>query len=139
MTQNAIVKLKSDGTATLSLFTSTGTLLCCALPTLLVTLGLGTVVASTLSSVPFLMTLSRNKGWTFLIAGLAIALNFYLVYRKKSTDAEECEVDLTTGEAACDVATNWNKRILWVTVVIYIIGFTVSYLAFPALMFLGLL
>ena len=93
MIKNAIVKLKSDGTAILSLFTSTGTLLCCALPTLLVTLGLGTVVASTLSSVPFLMTLSRNKGWTFLIAGLAIALNFYLVYRKKSTDAEACAMD----------------------------------------------
>ncbi len=137
--KNSIVKLKSDGTAILSLFTSTGTLLCCALPTLLVTLGLGTVVASTLSSVPFLMTLSRNKEWTFLVAGLAIALNLYLVYRKKSTDAEACEVDLITGEAACDVATNWNKRILWVTVVIYIIGFSVSYLAFPALMYLELL
>jgi mercuric ion transport protein len=47
--------------AIVSLFASTGTLLCCALPALLVTLGLGAVVAGAVSSVPWLVPLSRNK------------------------------------------------------------------------------
>src|SRR5688572_11122802 len=49
----------------LSLFTSVGTLLCCALPSLLVLLGLGVTVASVLASAPWLATLSRHKSWVF--------------------------------------------------------------------------
>ena len=49
----------------ISLFTSFGTLLCCALPSLLVLLGLGATVASFLSAVPWLVVLSRHKTWVF--------------------------------------------------------------------------
>ena len=48
-----------------SLFTSLSTLMCCALPSLLVLFGLGTSVASMLSFMPWLVTLSRHKQWTF--------------------------------------------------------------------------
>ena len=47
-----------------SLFTSLSTLLCCALPSVLVLLGLGRTVASALSSLPWLVSLSRHKAWT---------------------------------------------------------------------------
>jgi mercuric ion transport protein len=60
----------------LSLFTSLGTLLCCALPALLVLIGLGATVASVVSSAPWLITLSRHKNWTFTVAGLLIGANF---------------------------------------------------------------
>src|SRR4051812_49873489 len=56
----------------LSLFTSFGTLLCCALPSLLVLLGLGATVASFLAAAPWLVTLSRHKTWVFVVAGLLI-------------------------------------------------------------------
>jgi mercuric ion transport protein len=59
-----------------SLFTSLSTLLCCALPSLLVLFGLGASVASTLSFLPWLVTLSRHKQWTFAISGGLIALTF---------------------------------------------------------------
>src|ERR1700736_2365718 len=49
----------------LSLFASFGTWLCCALPSLLVLLGLGATVASFLSAVPWLVTLSHHKNWVF--------------------------------------------------------------------------
>src|SRR5438045_6677498 len=65
----------------LSLFTSFGTLLCCALPSLLVLLGLGATVASFLSAVPWLVTLSRHKLWVFAISGVMIAANLLYVYR----------------------------------------------------------
>jgi mercuric ion transport protein len=52
-----------------SLFTSLSTLLCCALPSLLVLLGLGATVASALSVLPWLVMLSRHKSWTFGVSG----------------------------------------------------------------------
>ncbi len=64
----------------LSLFTSFGTLLCCALPSLLVLVGLGATVASFLSALPWLVTLSHHKNWVFLISGALIAGNFLYVY-----------------------------------------------------------
>src|SRR5947207_4246993 len=64
----------------LSLFTSFGTLLCCALPSLLVLLGLGGTVASFLSAVPWLVVLSRHKAWLFSISGLLIIGNLIYVY-----------------------------------------------------------
>src|SRR6202162_6232603 len=63
-----------------SLFTSLGTLLCCALPSLLVLVGLGASVASMLSFIPWLVTLSRHKQWTFSISGILIALSFVNMY-----------------------------------------------------------
>jgi mercuric ion transport protein len=44
-----------------SLLTSVSTLLCCALPSLLVLVGLGASVASMLSFLPWLVTLSHYK------------------------------------------------------------------------------
>src|SRR5271169_2236826 len=65
----------------LSLFTSLGTLLCCALPSLLVLVGLGATVASFLSAVPWLVALSHHKDWVFVVAGLLIGGNWVYVYR----------------------------------------------------------
>src|SRR3954471_9368484 len=64
-----------------SLFTSVGTLLCCALPSLLVLLGLGATVASFLSAAPWLVALSHHKGWVFGLSGALILTNVYYTYR----------------------------------------------------------
>src|SRR6266513_2586106 len=87
----------------LSLFSSLGTLLCCALPSLLVLFGLGATVASVLSAAPWLVALSRHKNWTFAIAGLLIAGNFVYVYAlapRMRARTEQC----APGEEACVVA-----------------------------------
>src|SRR5881275_356872 len=65
-------KTRSSVLNYLSLFTSLGTLLCCALPSLLVLLGLGATVATVLSSVPWLVSLSHHKVWVFAVAGVLI-------------------------------------------------------------------
>ena len=74
--------MKDEAIAIASLFASTSTLLCCALPTLLVTLGLGAVVAGVLSGLPWLVTLSLHKEWVFLGAGVMIAVNWLLIRRQ---------------------------------------------------------
>ena len=54
-------KIKEDFVSIGSLFTSVSTLLCCALPSLLVALGMGAVVAGLASDLPWLITMSKYK------------------------------------------------------------------------------
>jgi mercuric ion transport protein len=52
---------KSAWLSYVSRFTSLSTLLCCALPSLLVLVGPGATVASMLSALPWLVTLSHHR------------------------------------------------------------------------------
>lgn len=63
-----------------SLFSSFSTLICCALPSVLVLLGMGTAIASLLSAAPWLVSLSRHETWTFSIARTLIAASFLMTY-----------------------------------------------------------
>jgi hypothetical protein len=122
--------IKTDITSMLSLFTSFSTLLCCALPALLVTLGMGAVVAGLVSDLPFLRTLSLYKEWTFSFATLLIAFNFWLIYRKKPQNTT-CEIPENGEESACVTASRWSKKILWVSAILLFIGFFMAFLALP--------
>ena len=63
------------------LFSTSGTLVCCALPITLVTLGLGTTVASMASAAPWLVELSQHKGWIFLGSGGLLGMALWAIYR----------------------------------------------------------
>src|SRR4051794_40805813 len=76
-----------------SLFTSMGTLLCCALPSLMVLLGLGATVASFLSAFPWIVALSRHKAWTFSIAGVLIGASFVNTYYLSPRLNRACSAD----------------------------------------------
>jgi mercuric ion transport protein len=114
-----------------SLFTSVGTLLCCALPSLLVLFGLGASVASMLSFLPWLVALSRHKQWTFAVSGVLIALGFVNMYfiapRLKTSEA--CE----PGDIACADVGKLSRVVLWVSLAIYSVGFFVAYVLGPVL------
>jgi len=121
--------MKDKVLAVLSLFASTSTLLCCALPVLLVTLGLGAVVAGAVSSLPWLVPLSENKEWMFLGAGLLIAGNWIVVKRWDRRAA--CEVPAEGGESACQVASRFSRVVLWISTGLYAVGFVVAFVAYP--------
>lgn len=115
--------------AYLSLFTSFGTVLCCALPSLLVLFGLGATVASVLSAAPWLVWLSRHKQWVFVGAGTLVAANFVYVYRIAPSlrqDVEACAVD---DQSACTRADRVGRIVLWISAVIYAVGFFTAYVA----------
>lgn len=115
----------------LSLFTSVGTLLCCALPSLLVLFGLGASVATMLSLAPWLVTLSRHKTWTFSIAGILIALSFVnMYYIAPRIRRAQCDPENPT---ACDDASRFSKAVLWLSAVLYSAGFFVAYILGPIL------
>jgi mercuric ion transport protein len=114
-----------------SLFTSLSTLLCCALPSLLVLAGLGASVASTLSALPWLVALSHHKSWTFAISGILIAASFVnMYYILPRPQIRACSPDKPS---ACETASRLSKWLLWVSASIYLAGFFVAFLLGPIL------
>jgi mercuric ion transport protein len=120
----------------LSLFTSVGTLLCCALPSLLVLLGLGATVASFLSAVPWLVRLSHHKNWVFLISGTLIAGNVGYVYvlAPKLRAHAACPPD---DPRRCEAASRASRVVLWASMLLYCIGVFSAYALGPLLMRFG--
>jgi hypothetical protein len=119
-------------TAYLSLFTSMGTLVCCALPSLLVLLGLGATVASLLAAAPWLVWLSRQKDWVFAIAGLMLAFAFLYEYRfapRLRATALACAPD----DPACRSASRFSRVVLWISAGLFATGAFVAYLLGPLL------
>ncbi|WP_353063751.1 hypothetical protein RBB77_21210 [Tunturibacter psychrotolerans] len=115
-----------------SLFSSFSTLICCALPSVLVLLGMGTAVASLLSAAPWLVSLSRHKVWTFSIAGTLIAASFVMTYviAPRLRDGESCEAD---DPSTCGEVSKVSRFILWGSALIWSGGFFVAYLLAPIL------
>ena len=76
----------------LSLFTSLSTLVCCALPALLVTVGLGTTLVSIVSIFPWIVVLSKykltiSKGFANTIFGISAGINLNIeLMNTKSSD-----------------------------------------------------
>ena len=124
---------RDAGISFFTLFASSGTLICCALPIILVTLGMGASVAAMTSSFPFLIILSQNKIWVFAISGLMLALSTWLSYRP----GQQCPSDAELAHI-CRLSKLWNRRILWLSIIIWSVGFFAAFLALPLRMALNL-
>ncbi len=109
-----------------ALFASTGTLVCCALPIMLVTVGLGATVAAMTRQFPLLVTLSEYKLWVFAFSGAMLALSAWLMYRP----GRRCPSDPRKARM-CARMQRWNLRVLWVSAIIWGIGFIAAFLALP--------
>jgi len=111
--------------AFLSLFTSTGTLICCALPALLVSIGAGAVMAGLIETVPQITWLGKNKNWVFLFAALMIALSGALQWRARTLP---CPADPAAAKA-CTKTRRISWIIWWVSVSAFLIGGFFAYFA----------
>ena len=110
----------------LTLFVTSGTLLCCALPVLLVSMGFGAVVASLNYNLPGVMFLAEHAIWTLSLAALLLVLMACVIWRPD----QACPTDPKLA-AACQEAKSWNQRIFWVSVAIWGTGFFFSILLLP--------
>jgi signal transduction histidine kinase len=110
----------------LSLFGSFSTLLCCALPSLLVLMGMGATVASALSMAPWLVTMSKHKVWTFTIAGALISMSFMMTYwvAPRIREGEACIEDDPT---MCGRVSKFSRMLLWGSATIWSFGFFMAY------------
>lgn len=111
--------------AFLSLFTSAGTLVCCALPALFVALGLGAAFAGIVGSVPQLIWFSENKLWIFSIGAAVLALAGILQWKARGM---ACPIDPIQG-AACKNTRDWSKVIYFVSIAIYMTGAFFTFVA----------
>ena len=87
----------------LALFTSLGTLLCCALPILLVVMGFGAVVATVTYQFPWLVTLAEQEVWMFGISGVILAACAWVIWTQRNTCPTDPELALR-----CQQAKRWN-------------------------------
>ena len=100
---------------------------CCALPIMLVTLGLGSVVASVVSVLPWLVWLSQYKAITFSVTTLVLAYSGWRL--RRSNRAAQCSIE--DGRRL-----KLQKRLLGVSVVIFLIAVFAAYALLPITLWL---
>ena len=107
----------------LSLFASSSTLICCALPAIFVALGAGASFASLLSVFPFLITLSNFKGQITLFALFLIIVAGIVNYR---TYHMPCPADPELGRV-CKRNRERSRYIYYVSVFIFLFATIFTY------------
>lgn len=108
------------GSAVLALTGAT----CCALPIALVALGLGSVVASTVSTMPWLGTMAEYKTLTFSLTALILGYSWWRI-----RSSRECEV----GEGR---RLRVQQIILWVITGVFGASIFAAYALYPLTLFL---
>ena len=111
--------------AFLSLFTSAGTLLCCALPALFVTLGFGAAFAGIVSNVPQLIWLSENKILLFVVGAVLLMTGGILQWRARNNVCRPAP-DLTQ---ACTSTRDWSSTLYLISVGTYFVGAFFAFIA----------
>lgn len=106
-----------------ALLLASGTLLCCALPILLVSLGMGATVAALVSSAPWLVTLSHYKGWMFAMSAAGLLAAGFFLYRPGRTCPTEPRL-----AKLCAAADRWNRLVHGLAVALWMIGAFAAYL-----------
>lgn len=117
--------LKNKLASYFSLFASTGTLFCCALPSLLVTLGMGATMAGLVTALPQLIWLSKYKAVVFTFSAVMILIASYLQYQARF---EPCPTDPDLART-CDSARKWSTRILAISTFVWAIGAFFAFIA----------
>lgn len=109
-----------------ALAAAVATLVCCALPSLLVLLGFGTTVAAVVSAAPWLVVVSRHKAWIFLGAGLLIVgSRLYALHVAPRVTADGVACPPALGRA--------TNVVWWASAGLWVAGFFVAYALGPIL------
>lgn len=125
-------RLRDGAVSLITLTSSAGTLVCCALPIMLVSLGMGATVVSLTSTMPWLITLSEHKLWVFGASLLLLVLCGWLIYRP----GRSCPADPQLANA-CRRADQVNRWVHAVSVLAWLIGFIAAFLFNPLLRWLS--
>ena len=96
------------------------------MPVLLVSVGLGATMASLNYNVPGLLFLAENKLWTLSLSAILLIFLAWVIWRPN----QSCPADPELAKH-CEVAKVWNKRIFWISVIIWSFGFFFSILLLP--------
>jgi hypothetical protein len=119
MSADGLVESRSGfATSLVSLFASSSTLVCCALPALLVALGAGAALSSLVSVFPQLVWLSEHKVGLFIFAGAMLALSGALQWQNRTAP---CPTDPAL-RSACLRTRSASRNMYFFSVAIYAVG-----------------
>lgn len=107
----------------LSLFGSFSTLFCCALPVLLVSLGMGGVFVSLTTAVPQIQFIAEYKLFVFIITAFLLAGGFFLT---RSARVVDCPIDESQRDV-CRTVKPWTRIILYISIGFYVLGLLFAY------------
>ena len=108
----------------LSLFSSFGTLICCAIPSLMIALGMGAAFAGLIGVFPQIIWISDNKQIVFAISGLLILGSLLWLYAVRN---EPCPIDPDQARA-CKFSRKWSIRISIASAIFWLVGFAFAFL-----------
>lgn len=128
--QSETYNAKNTVFPTLSLLTSLSTLVCCAMPALLVTIGAGASLAGLLAAAPWLVTLSKYKVWIFGISGIVIMLAGIMQWRSRNAP---CPSDPEQAKA-CNRLRRFSQWVYGLSVLAWCVGFFFAFLAVELLL-----
>jgi hypothetical protein len=104
--------------AVATLLATSTTLVCCAMPAMLVAIGAGAALSSLVSAWPQLVWLSEHKALIFAVAGIAIAVSGAVQWRSRRAP---CPVEPAL-RSACLQARKASRQVFVASVVIYLVG-----------------
>ncbi|MES2985216.1 MAG: hypothetical protein V4735_08530 [Pseudomonadota bacterium] len=110
---------------TFTLFGSFSTLICCALPALLVSLGAGATLVGLVSAVPQLVWLSEHKHELFIFAGAMLTLSAFSRYASRNAP---CPADPAKA-ASCRRMRRISVVVFCVSLGLYGVGFFFAFIA----------
>jgi hypothetical protein len=116
---------QTKAASVLSLFTSGGTLICCALPALLVGIGAGAAMSSLVSNVPQLVWFSEHKVGVFIFAALMLLLSGVMQWRARSLP---CPADPALA-ATCITTRKTSLKVYVFSVLIFLTGGFFAFIA----------
>ena len=108
----------------LSLFTSFSTLICCALPALLISIGMGASLASFVSAFPWIIFISKYKIQTFILAAVLLVFSVYLFWQGRNAP---CPSDPIQAKI-CSKLRFINLIMLFISLVTYLVGFFFAFI-----------
>ena len=117
-------------TSVITLFASSSTLICCAIPALLVALGAGSALSTVVSIFPKIVWISEHKKEVFIFVGLMLTISGYMQWRGRFAP---CPVDPVLRDA-CMRTREASLIVYSFSLLIYLIG---SWFAFVQPMILS--
>ena len=112
------VKSPSVLPATLALFTSVTTLICCALPAMLVMIGMGAVWSGVIGAFPGITWFGANKHIVFTVTGLVLAASGAWQWHARNLP---CPIDPVKARACTRL-----RRISWTLWAISVAAFCIG-------------
>ncbi len=109
---------------TFSLFASSSTLVCCALPALLISIGAGAVMVGLTTAIPGIIWLSAHKVPLFIASGVVLSIAAFFQWQQRKAP---CPIDPVKA-AACMRLRRINRWTMGLSVVVYLTGLFFAFL-----------